>query len=88
MDFGIVGVASITAICYLVAQALKATSLDSKWLPVLCGCCGAILGVAALLIRVPDFPGDDPLTALGVGIASGLAATGAHQLGKQLNSGS
>ncbi len=86
MDFGIVGVASITAICYLVAQALKATALDTKWLPVLCGCCGAALGLVALCAGVPDFPGDDPLTALGVGIASGLAATGAHQVGKQLGS--
>ncbi len=84
MDFGIVGVASITAICYLACQAAKATALDRKWLPVLCGCCGAVLGLAALYTRVPDFPGDDPLTALGVGIASGLAATGAHQLGRQL----
>ncbi len=86
MDFGIVGVASITAICYLAAQAAKASALDRKWLPVLCGCCGAALGLAALYTGVPDFPGDDPLTALGVGIASGLAATGAHQLGKQFKS--
>lgn len=37
MDFGIVNVAAITVICYLVAQMVKATSLDNKWLPVLCG---------------------------------------------------
>lgn len=87
MDFGIVGVASITAVCYLIAQTVKATALDRKWLPVLCGCCGAVLGLVALYAGVPDFPGDNPLTALGVGIASGLAATGAHQVGKQFKNG-
>ncbi|MEA4932937.1 MAG: phage holin family protein [Lawsonibacter sp.] len=84
MDFGIVGVAAITVICYLVAQVVKATPLDSKWLPVLCGLVGGVLGVAALYISLPDFPATDPLTAAAVGIVSGLAATGANQIGKQL----
>ena len=33
---------------------------------------------------MPDFPAQDILTALAVGIVSGLAATGANQVGKQL----
>ena len=33
---------------------------------------------------MPDFPAGDVLTALAVGVVSGLAATGADQLGKQL----
>ena len=33
---------------------------------------------------MPDFPAGDILTAVSVGIVSGLAATGANQLGKQL----
>lgn len=45
------------------------------------------LGLVALYTGVPDFPGDNALTALGVGIASGLAATGAHQVGKQFKTG-
>lgn len=84
MDFGIMSVASITAICYLVAQVLKNTALQRKWLPSLCGCCGGALGLAAFYIHMSDFPADDPITALGVGIVSGLAATGAHQIGKQM----
>ena len=83
MDFGIVGVGAITAICYLLAQAVKATSLDNKWLPVLCGLMGGILGVFAMG-TVPDFPATDPLTAVAVGVVSGLAATGANQISKQL----
>ena len=45
MDFGITGIAAITVICYLAAQLIKATPLDSKWLPVICGILGGGLGV-------------------------------------------
>ena len=34
---------------------------------------------------IPDFPASDPITAVAVGIVSGLAATGAHQAVKQLS---
>jgi len=81
---GIAGVAAITMICFLVAQAIKATALDNKWLPVICGVVGGILGVVGLYV-MPDFPANDILTAIAVGIASGLAATGAHQIYKQLS---
>ncbi len=84
MDFGIASVAGITTICYLAANVAKATELDNKWLPVVCGALGGILGFVALGIPVPDFPASDPLTAVAVGIVSGLAATGANQIGKQL----
>ncbi|MEM5780686.1 MAG: phage holin family protein [Lawsonibacter sp.] len=85
MDFGIVSVGAITVVCYLVAQAVKATALDNKWLPVLCGLMGGILGVAALYTGLDGFPATDPLSAAAVGIVSGLAATGANQIVKQLN---
>jgi len=83
MEFmGIASVAAITVICFLIAQAIKATPLDNKWLPVICGVIGGILGVVALYV-MPDFPAKDVLTAIAVGIVSGLAATGAHQIYKQ-----
>lgn len=81
---GIAGVAAITVICFLAAQAIKATTLDNKWLPVICGVLGGILGVVGLNV-MPDFPANDILTAIAVGIVSGLAATGAHQIYKQLS---
>lgn len=43
----------------------------------------ACWGWPPLYINVPDFPATDPLTALAVGIVSGLAATGADQVIKQ-----
>ena len=48
MDFGIASVAAITVICYLVSQGIKATKLDNKWLPVISGLVGGILGVVGL----------------------------------------
>ena len=51
MDFyGITSVAAVTVICALAAQAVKATKLDSKWLPVICGALGGVLIIIGMLI--------------------------------------
>lgn len=84
MDFGIATVVTITIIVYIIALGVKATKLDNKWIPLICGVLGIGLGIAALYMGVPDFPAADPLTAAAVGGASGLAATGADQIFKQL----
>ena len=81
MDFSQVGV--ITIICYLICQIIKQTPLNNKWLPAISGTVGAILGVIGMM-TMPAFPAGDILTAIAVGIVSGLAATGAHQVYKQL----
>ena len=85
MEFGIASVAAITVIAYLVGMASKNVSkIQNKWIPVICGVTGAILGVVALVIRMPDFPATDVINALAIGIVSGLAATGINQITKQL----
>ena len=84
MDFGIAGVAVITVICYLIGQVVKTSGLDNKWIPVIVGVCGGVLGVAGMF-WIADFPAQDYLTAVAVGIVSGLAAVGVNQIGKQLN---
>ena len=76
-------IASITVICYLAALAVKQTVLATKWLPTICGLLGGILGVVGMY-TIPDFPATDVITAIAVGIVSGLAATGADQAVKQL----
>ena len=86
-DWGIQAIPVITVIVFLIAEAVKATPLDNKWLPVICGAVGGILGVVAMFL-MPEFPAKDYLTAVAVGIVSGLAATGAHQIYKQLTAGS
>jgi len=85
MDFGIAGVAVITVIAYLVGLAVKATALPNRWIPVICAAVGGALGVVGLY-TMPDFPAADILTAIAVGIVSGLAATGIDQTVKQLGS--
>ena len=84
MDFGIASVAAITVIVYIVGMLVKASPLADKWIPVICGVAGVVLGIVALYLGVPDFPATDPLTAAAVGGASGLAATGMDQIAKQL----
>ena len=89
MESEILGVAAIpviTIICFLIAEAVKATPLDNKWLPLICGACGGCLGAVAMRL-MPDFPAKDILSAIAVGIVSGFGATGAHQVYKQLTKG-
>ena len=82
-SLGITGVAAITVICLLIGQAVKASGLDNKWIPIICGVCGCALGILAMHI-MPDYPATDYITAAAVGIVSGLAATGVNQAFKQL----
>ena len=77
-------VAAITVICYLVGMACKATGKIDKWIPVIVGIAGGILGVVGWK-TIAQFPADDILNAIAVGISSGLASTGANQIVKQLS---
>lgn len=77
-------VAGITVICFAVGLCVKASPLDDKFIPVIVATCGGLLGVAGLYL-MPDFPVNNLIDAIAVGIESGLASTGAHQVGKQLS---
>ena len=79
-------VAGIVVICFLIGMGVKASPLDDKWIPLIVGICGGCLGAVGIKV-IPDFPADNLIDAIAVGIASGLAATGAHQIGKQLSEG-
>lgn len=84
MEFGAGAVVAITVITYLIGMGCKAwEKLDNKFIPVICGFVGAILGVIGMY-TMPDFPAKDILNAIRIGIISGLAATGANQVKKQL----
>lgn len=84
MNLEFVTVAAITVICFLIGQIVKVSRLDDKYIPAICGLCGAAIGAVAFLTGMPQFPADDVITAIAVGIASGFAATGVHQVYKQL----
>ena len=84
MDFinslGFATVMAITVLCFLAGLWAKNNrQIDDKNIPVICGVVGLVLGIVGLLIHMPDFPATDYITAAAVGVASGLAATGAHQ---------
>ena len=84
---GIGSVAVITVICYLAGVVVKATPWNNnKLIPIVCGVLGGILGILGMRI-MPDFPAADYLTALAVGIVSGLAATGVDQAVRQITGG-
>lgn len=77
------GVAAISVIAYMLGELVKVTRLDNKWIPVICGLSGGMMGAAGMYL-IPEFPAGDMVTAIAVGIVSGLAATGANQIAKQI----
>ena len=67
----------------MICKAFKNEVLDSI-IPVICGVVGAILGVV-IFLTIPNFiPADNWAVAVAIGIVSGLSATGANQIYKQL----
>jgi len=83
MNFDMIQVIAITVICYLIGMVAKASPIEDKWIPCIVGVLGGVLGVVGMYL-MPDFPAKDILNAIAIGIVSGLASTGAHQVGKQL----
>lgn len=86
MDFTQMGtVLAIVVICYLIGMAVKLCRyINNDAIPVIVGMAGGILGVIGMCV-MPDFPADDVLNALAIGITSGLASTGANQTYKFFN---
>ena len=81
-SLGITGVVAISVICYLIGMAVKASGINNKWIPIICGIAGMLLGILGMFI-MPDYPASDYITAAAIGIVSGLAATGVDQIVKQ-----
>lgn len=81
-----VSIPAIVVVCFLIGLCAKSVFPKAeKFIPCICGVCGAILGVV-VFYTIPGFIGaDNWLTALATGIVSGLAATGTHQVYKQLS---
>lgn len=73
----------IVVICYLVGLGAKrCPKLSDEGIPVIVGIAGGILGAIGMFV-IPDFPANDVMTAIAVGIVSGLASTGVNQIYKQ-----
>ena len=85
MDITQVGTSlAIIVICYLIGLEAKIVpQVKDNYIPVIVGAVGGMLGVAGMYV-IPDFPAHDVMTAVAVGIMSGLASTGVNQIYKQV----
>lgn len=76
-------IAAVVVICVLIGMFLKwkyeNDERKSAAIPWILALCGGALGIIAKLI-MPEYAEYDLLTALAVGIVSGLAAGGAYQV--------
>ena len=80
-------VIAIVVICYLIGLAAKTIpAVKDNYIPVIVGAFGGILGVLGMYV-ILDFPAQDILNAIAVGIVSGLSSTGVNQVYKQLKDG-
>lgn len=86
MDISQMGtVLAIVTITYLIGLGAKTVpNIKDNYIPVIVGVCGGILGVVGMY-TMPDFPANDVLNAVSVGIVSGLASTGVNQVYKQIS---
>ena len=85
MDFTQVStVIAIVVITYLIGYAAKQIpEVKDNIIPVIVGTIGGILGVIGMYV-IPNFPANDILNAIAVGIGSGLSSTGVNQIYKQV----
>ena len=86
-DLGFIAFPAIVVICYLVGATLKAINNEvlDKFIPVICGFVGGILGVL-VFNTIPNYiPAENWLMALAIGIVSGFASTGINQVYKQFS---
>ena len=77
-------VVAIVVITYLIGLVTKAIPhIKDNYIPIIVGVAGGILGVIGMYV-IPDFPANDILNAIAVGIVSGLSSTGVNQIYKQV----
>lgn len=81
-------VLAIVVITYLIGAAAKLIPhIKDEYIPVIVGVAGGVLGVAGMYL-MPDFPAQDIMNAIAIGIVSGLSSTGVNQVYKQIKKGS
>lgn len=77
-------VVAIVVITYLIGLGAKAIPhIKDNYIPIIVGVAGGVLGVVGMHV-IPDFPANDILNAIAVGIVSGLSSTGVNQIYKQV----
>lgn len=79
------GIPSIIVICYLIGEIFKLLILKKKknykYVPIIVGTAGGILGIIAYYISPSIVLNvDNPFIAASLGIISGLASTGSYEI--------
>ena len=77
-------VTPIVVCCYLVGALLKITPINNKYIPAIVGAVGGLLGAITYFVAPELIATTDIISAVAIGIVSGLASTGINQVGKQL----
>ena len=85
MDFTQVPtVVAIIVITYLIGYASKQIpQVKDNIIPIIVGVAGGVLGIVGMFV-IPDYPANNILDAIAVGIVSGMASTGVNQIYKQV----
>ena len=79
----LIGIPAIVVISYMITETFK-MFINKKYLPMVAGMSGCVLGILAYILQINIMPADDIITAAAIGIISGLAATGSNQIIKQI----
>ena len=79
----LIEIPAIVVISYMITEIFKLI-VNKKYLPIVAGISGGIVGVLSFLIQIDIMPATNIISALAIGIISGLASTGANQIIKQL----
>ena len=80
----LIGIPAIVVISYMITETFK-MFINKKYLPIVAGISGGCLGVLSYVLQIDIMPATDIISALAIGIISGLAATGSNQIIKQIN---
>lgn len=87
--FNFITVPIIVSVVYggltLLKKATGGNEKVLRFLPLIAAAAGAVLGIIAFFALPAIIPAGDAFTALLIGGASGLAATGTNQIFKQLS---
>ena len=80
----LIGIPTITVISYVLVEIIKKI-INKRYLPIVSGIIGGLLGLLMYVLKIEIMPSKDIISAMAIGIISGLASTGTDQIKKQLN---
>lgn len=81
MDFfDFAPIPAIAVIVEFIALVFKTkTSVDNKWLPIVCLVSGAMLGFVAWIVYPAIYPAADAFAAIAIGLASGAVPIAGYE---------